>query len=80
MLASGPTAARERFVQITRIDLDLVLLGLGQHCDRDGARVDPAAFLVRRGPLPAVSAAFMGECFRGSLTTRTEQQEPWPGV
>ena len=53
----GPLARLTVISRSCGIDLDVDLLGLGQHGDRDGRGVDPAVGLGHRHPLDPVDAA-----------------------
>ena len=56
-LAAGAGRAVDVDPQILVVDLDVDLLGLGQHRDGRGGGVDPAAALGDRNALDAVDAA-----------------------
>src|SRR5205814_3486586 len=58
-LAAGPARAERVDAEIFLVDLDVDVLGLRQHRDGDGRRVDAAARLGRRHALHAVDAALV---------------------
>jgi len=58
-LTAGPGGAEHVDAQIVRVDLDLDVLGLGQHEHAGGRGVDAALRLGGRHPLHAVHAALV---------------------
>ena len=72
-LPAGPGRAIDVDLEVLRVDLDLDLLGLGQHRDGRGRRVDPALRLGLRHPLDAVGAALELEHRVGAVAADLER-------
>ena len=74
-LAARPGAALDVDPEVLLlVDVDLDLVGLGQHDDRRGARVDAAARLRRRDALDAVDAALELEPAVGAVAGDLEDR------
>ena len=72
VLAAGAAAVEDVDAQVVLVDVDVDLLGLGQHGDRRRRGVDAALRLGRRHALDAVDAALVLQARVGALAVDLE--------